>query len=275
MLKTIVKQRLDPDTKTQVLSGCKTELPSIVTASTEKANSVLEKADFALMNAIQAAQRSFCITDPSMPDNPIVFASQGFLEMSGYSLDEVLGRNCRFLQGPRTDQSQVEILRNGIMNGQDVSVCMLNYKADGTPFYNQIFVAGLRDASHKIINYVGVQVEIKMPAEGQTAESANAMSRIESRDDLTAKSKGRKSKAATASSSSSSNLPMAPPMSTSNSSATLTLNMASTQLNSPRSSVVHIPNQYVPGGRLPSQGSSSRQNPQQGSAGGKLSGFES
>jgi PAS domain S-box-containing protein len=160
MLKTIVKQRLDPDTKSQILGVCKTELPSVVAASSDRANSVLEKADFALMNAIQAAQRSFCITDPSMPDNPIVFASQGFLEMSGYSLDEVLGRNCRFLQGPRTDQSQVEVLRNGIMNGQDVSVCMLNYKANGTPFYNQIFVAGLRDASHKIINYVGVQVEV-------------------------------------------------------------------------------------------------------------------
>lgn len=161
MLKTIVKQRLDPEAKSQVLGECKTELPQIVTASTERASSVLEKADFALMSAIQAAQRSFCITDPSMPDNPIVFASQGFLEMSGYSLDEVLGRNCRFLQGPRTDQSQVEILRNGIMSGQDVSVCMLNYKQDGTPFYNQIFVAGLRDASHKIINYVGVQVEVR------------------------------------------------------------------------------------------------------------------
>jgi PAS domain-containing protein len=120
----------------------------------------LEKSDFGLMTAIQAAQRSFCITDPSLPDNPIVFASQGFLDLSGYSLNEVLGRNCRFLQGPGTDLSQIDVLRNGIMNGVDTTVCLLNYKADGTPFYNQIFVAGLRDSSHKIINYVGVQVEV-------------------------------------------------------------------------------------------------------------------
>ena len=104
--------------------------------------------------------RSFCITDPTLPDNPIIFASKGFLDLSGYSLGEVLGRNCRFLQGPGTDQTQVEILRKGILNGVDTSICLLNYKADGTPFYNQIFVAGLRDASRKIINYVGVQVEV-------------------------------------------------------------------------------------------------------------------
>ena len=104
--------------------------------------------------------RSFCITDPTLPDNPIIFASKGFLDLSGYSLGEVLGRNCRFLQVPGTDQTQVEILRKGILNGVDTSICLLNYKADGTPFYNQIFVAGLRDASRKIINYVGVQVEV-------------------------------------------------------------------------------------------------------------------
>ncbi len=159
-LKGIVKQKLDGETQNQILSDCSTELPQVVAASAERATISLEKSDFGLMTAIQAAQRSFCITDPSLPDNPIVFASQGFLDLSGYSLNEVLGRNCRFLQGPGTDLSQIDVLRNGIMNGVDTTVCLLNYKADGTPFYNQIFVAGLRDSSHKIINYVGVQVEV-------------------------------------------------------------------------------------------------------------------
>lgn len=76
------------------------------------------------------------------------------------SLEEVLGRNCRFLQGPNTDPHQVEVLRKGIADGVDTSVCLLNYRADGSQFYNQIFVAALRDADHKIINYVGVQVEV-------------------------------------------------------------------------------------------------------------------
>ena len=72
------------------------------------------------------------------PDNPIVFVSQGFLELTGYKMDDVLGRNCRFLQGPGTDQRTVDVIRKGISAGDDVAVCLLNYKADGTPFWNQV-----------------------------------------------------------------------------------------------------------------------------------------
>jgi PAS domain-containing protein len=131
--------------------------------STSDADTLLDKGDFTLMSAIQAAQRSFVITDPSLTDNPIIFASEGFLNLSGYRLDQVLGRNCRFMQGPRTDQAQVAVLRQGITDGVDTSVCLLNYKADGTPFYNQIFIAALRDSQNNIINYVGVQVEVCQP----------------------------------------------------------------------------------------------------------------
>ena len=155
-----MQQKLDNEAKSHILGDGNIELSPLVAASADQATAVLERKDFGLMTAIQAAQRSYCITDPSLPDNPIVFASKGFLELSGYTLEEVLGRNCRFLQGPGTDQSQVEMLRKGIMNGEDTAVCLLNYKANGTPFYNQIFIAGLRDATQKIINYVGVQVEV-------------------------------------------------------------------------------------------------------------------
>jgi len=95
-----------------------------------------------------------------MPDNPIVYVSQGFLELTGYTLDQVLGRNCRFLQGPGTDQKAVDTIRKGIEAGVDTSVCLLNYKADGTPFWNQFFVAPLKDAENNIVNCVGVQCEV-------------------------------------------------------------------------------------------------------------------
>jgi PAS domain S-box-containing protein len=104
--------------------------------------------------------QNFAISDPTLPDNPIVYVSQGFLDLTGYTLDQVLGRNCRFLQGPGTDQSAVEVIRKGITEGVDTSVCLLNYKADGTPFWNQFFVAALRDAENNIVNYVGVQCEV-------------------------------------------------------------------------------------------------------------------
>jgi len=114
------------------------------------------------MSCIQAAQRSFVITDPSLPDNPIIFASKGFLELSGYTLQEVLGRNCRFMQSPHADPNQIQLLRDGIHKGEDTSVCMLNVRADGSEFYNQIFVAALKDSEGNIANYVGVQLEVSM-----------------------------------------------------------------------------------------------------------------
>jgi len=120
----------------------------------------LMEPDFRLMSALSGSQQNFAISDPTLPDNPIVYVSQGFLDLTGYTLDQVLGRNCRFLQGPGTDQSAVDVIRKGIKEGIDTSVCLLNYKADGTPFWNQFFVASLRDAENNVVNYVGVQCEV-------------------------------------------------------------------------------------------------------------------
>jgi hypothetical protein len=62
----------------------------------------------------------------------------------------------------RTDQAAVDIIRQGVSEGRDISVCLLNYKADGTPFWNQFFVAALRDSQGAVVNYVGVQCEVNM-----------------------------------------------------------------------------------------------------------------
>lgn len=138
----------------------------------------LMEPDFRLMSALSGSQQNFAISDPSLPDNPIVYVSQGFLDLTGYTLDQVLGRNCRFLQGPGTDQSAVEVIRRGIREGVDTSVCLLNYKADGTPFWNQFFVASLRDAENNVVNFVGVQCEVskavveKQMSEGKTPSTA-------------------------------------------------------------------------------------------------------
>eukprot|EP01040_Poterioochromonas_malhamensis_P020797 gene20797-24921_t len=115
-LKSIVRQRIQGETKAKILSSCKSvDLSPILANQACTATAELEKSDFSLIKTIQAAQRSFVITDPSLPDNPIIFASNGFLELCGYQLDEVLGRNCRVLQGPNTGPKQVEILREGIL----------------------------------------------------------------------------------------------------------------------------------------------------------------
>ena len=140
-----------------VATGKSFSFPSSLSQSVSN----LGRDDYRLLAAIQASQRSFCITNPALPDNPIVFASKGFLDLTGYRLDQVLGHNCRFLQGPGTDRRQVDALKKGIMSGVDTSVCLLNYRADGSTFYNQIFLAPLRDVSSRLVNYVAVQVEVR------------------------------------------------------------------------------------------------------------------
>lgn len=133
---------------------------SLIANSNADANKVLDDPDFSFIKALQTAQQNFVVTDPSLPDNPIVYATQGFLNLTGYTLDQVLGRNCRFLQGPETDPKAVEKIRQSIEQGTDMSVCLLNYRVDGTTFWNQFFIAALRDAAGNITNYVGVQCKV-------------------------------------------------------------------------------------------------------------------
>ncbi|KAL7537437.1 hypothetical protein ACHAWF_005764 [Thalassiosira exigua] len=137
----------------------------------------LMEPDYRLMSALSGSQQNFAISDPSLPDNPIVYVSGGFLDLTGYTLDQVLGRNCRFLQGPGTDQAAVDVIRKGVREGTDTSVCLLNYKADGTPFWNQFFVAALRDAENNVVNFVGVQCEVsKAVVEKHISEGKNPAS---------------------------------------------------------------------------------------------------
>lgn len=123
---------------------------------------ILMEPDYRLMHSLVISQQNFVVSDPSLPDNPIVYASEGFCRLSGYKRDDIIGRNCRFLQGPGTDQAAVDVIRRGVAEGRDISVCLLNYKADGSPFWNQFFVGALRDNDGKIVNYVGVQCEVNM-----------------------------------------------------------------------------------------------------------------
>ena len=116
----------------------------------------LVKSDFTLMEHVTTGQQNFVLSDPRLPDNPIVYASEGFYKLTGYTQEQVLGRNCRFLQGPGTDPKAVDVIRTAVANGTDATTCVLNYKADGTPFWNQFFIAALRDSDNCIVNYVSI-----------------------------------------------------------------------------------------------------------------------
>ncbi len=196
-LKAIVSDKIPEEVSSKLLAECNSEIPSRISMHKKESDLIsngsvnpglskhaLISTDREYMQSLQCAQRSFIITDPSLPDNPIMFASPGFLELTKYSLDDVKGRNCRFLQGPRTNPGQLGVLRKGIVEGKDTSVTLLNYKKDGTAFWNQIFVAGLKNAVGKIVNYVGVQSEVKNPGYSAEFSSSSGASIIASDEGL-------------------------------------------------------------------------------------------
>ena len=123
-------------------------------------NSPLQDCDMKFAEGLELTQQNYCLSDPTLPDNPIVYASQPFLNMTGYNLDEILGRNCRFLQGAETDKYVVYRVRLSIQEGADCHVCLANYRKDGTKFYNRLFMTALRDTKGRIKNYLGVQCEV-------------------------------------------------------------------------------------------------------------------
>jgi PAS domain S-box-containing protein len=99
------------------------------------------------------------ITDARQPDYPIVLANDAFLNLTGYSASEVLGRNCRFLQGDGTSPAAVAEIRSGLKADRDVSVELLNYRKDGTPFWNRLHLTPVHDDAGQLIYHFGSQID--------------------------------------------------------------------------------------------------------------------
>ena len=128
-----------------------------------------------LLRSLVKIQTSFCLADPALPDCPIVHASQGFLDLTGYPPEEVLGRSCRFLQGPATDRAAVGALAAGIRAAQPVTQRLLNYRRDGTPFWNSVHVTPVRDASGAVVLFAGVQIDVTADVAAEVAAQAAAL----------------------------------------------------------------------------------------------------
>ncbi|MBA3946331.1 MAG: PAS domain S-box protein [Herpetosiphonaceae bacterium] len=110
--------------------------------------------------AIAATTNGIILTDATAPDNPIIIVNPAFLQITGYSERDILGRNCRFLQGPATDPATVALLRSAISQEQPVTVEILNYHKDGTTFWNALSIAPMHDVWGRLTNFVGIQQDI-------------------------------------------------------------------------------------------------------------------
>jgi PAS domain S-box-containing protein len=106
-------------------------------------------------------EQSVVITDPALPGNPIIFVSDEFEAQTGYAPKEVLGRNCRFLQGPETDQETIEKIRMALKSESDITVDILNYRKDGSKFWNRLRIRPLYGDDAKVMFFAGAQNPIE------------------------------------------------------------------------------------------------------------------
>ena len=100
------------------------------------------------------------LTDPDLEDAPIVYANQAFVDICGYDQDEIVGRNCRFLQGSDRNQPELSLIRNAVKNCEAVEVTLRNYRKNGELFYNRLDVKPLKDNRGNVVYYLGVQYDI-------------------------------------------------------------------------------------------------------------------
>lgn len=110
--------------------------------------------------AMRATRMPMLITNPRLPDNPIVFANEAFLKLSGYDRDEVVGQNCRFLQGPDTDPKSVSAIRDAVAARRDVAIDILNYRKDGTTFWNALFISPVANEKGELQFFFASQLDV-------------------------------------------------------------------------------------------------------------------
>nr|AML78418.1 putative LOV domain-containing protein [Taiwania cryptomerioides] len=120
-----------------------------------------------LKDALSTFQQTFVVSDATKPDYPILYASAGFFKMTGYAAKEVIGRNCRFLQGAGTDPEDVSKIREALAERRSYCGRLLNYKKDGTPFWNLLTIAPIKDETGKTLKFIGMLVEVSKHTEGE------------------------------------------------------------------------------------------------------------
>lgn len=127
---------------------------SVINSKTTKSH-LFEKA-------LDHTKVGLIITDPSLPNNPVIFVNKGFTIMTGYNEAEIIGNNCNFLQGEETNQTTVNSIRDAVMKEKTITVQLYNYKKDGTGFWNELTVDPMWIDEEQKLYFVGIQKDITM-----------------------------------------------------------------------------------------------------------------
>ncbi|MFH6781622.1 MULTISPECIES: hybrid sensor histidine kinase/response regulator [Methylobacterium] len=119
--------------------------------------------------AVEMTRMPMIVTDPRQPDNPIIFANQAFRAMTGYAPEELVGRNCRFLQGPETDRETVAEVRRAIAAREEIATEILNYRKNGSTFWNALFISPVYDPNGELVYFFGSQLDVSRRRDAEEA----------------------------------------------------------------------------------------------------------
>ncbi|WP_062210273.1 hybrid sensor histidine kinase/response regulator [Aureimonas sp. AU12] len=119
--------------------------------------------------AVETTRMPMTVTDPRQSDNPIVFANKAFLQMTGYTREEIVGHNCRFLQGVDTDPATVDEVREAIKHRREMATEILNYRKDGTSFWNALFISPVYDPQGNLVYFFGSQLDVSRRRDAEDA----------------------------------------------------------------------------------------------------------
>ncbi|MDV3455829.1 PAS domain-containing protein [Sphingomonas sp. HF-S4] len=140
--------------------------------------------------AVHATRMPMIITNPRLPDNPVVFANDSFCRLTGYDREEIVGRNCRFLQGPDTDPATRQALHDAVRNVQPIETDIRNYRKDGEAFWNRLLMAPVFDVDGTLVYFFASQVDVTLERDrlsglerDNTALMAEVTSRLRSQQE--------------------------------------------------------------------------------------------
>lgn len=136
---------------------------------TEQQLSLALKTTYQFAAAIASFTIGVVITDPKQPDNPIVFVNAGFSRMTGYTSDEVMGQNWRFLYGPETDPSAILQIEAAVAGQHPTNCTLLQYRKDGSPFWTEMTINPVFDSENQVINLAGLQIDVTLRKQAEQA----------------------------------------------------------------------------------------------------------
>ena len=113
-----------------------------------------------LTQILDGSVNGITLSDPDQDDNPIVYANKAFEQITGYSKEETVGRNCRFLHDQEKDQEELQQIRDAIKNAKPVEVTLKNFRKNGELFYNRLSITPLFDSEGHLIYFLGVQYDV-------------------------------------------------------------------------------------------------------------------